>query len=275
VRRVLDDLRAARMLMSAGASLQSIVMYPVRRRVSPRQSRLDLRGGTSITAPANEPLLFLFREIWVDGAYDEALVSRDGLATIVDIGAHVGLFSIRAASRWPRARIVAVEASPRSARYLRANVARNRLHQVTVIEAACGGSRRRAVLGRRGADMMSSLYAAGEGDEVEVITLEDVFNTNGLDRCDLLKLDCEGAEYEIILGAPPATLRRIGRIVMECHRGGEATPIDLERHLAASGFDVRRTPSEDGIHEYLFAERRAPLMSLEVVVDRPAEAAPH
>jgi FkbM family methyltransferase len=264
------------MLMSAGASLPSILLYPVRRRVPPKQARLDLRGGTVVTAPANEPLLFLFREIWVDGAYDEALASSDGLATIVDIGAHVGLFSIRAASRWPQARVVAVEASPRSARYLRENVARNRLATIAVVEAACGGSRRRAVLHRKGADMMSSLYAAGDGDEVDVITLEDVFDLNGVDRCDLLKLDCEGAEYEIILGAPVATLRRIRRIVMECHRGGEATPADLERHLAMSGFDVRRTPSEDGIHEYLFAERRVPeFMPLEVAVDRPAAVVPH
>lgn len=263
------------MLMGAGASLPSILLYPVRRRLPPKQSRLDLRGGTSISAPANEPLLFLFREIWVDGAYDEALAASAGLATIVDIGAHVGLFSIRAASRWPGARIVAVEASPRSARYLRANVARNRLDRVTVMEAACGGSRRRAVLHRRGADMMSSLYAAGEGDEVDVITLDDVFRANGIERCDLLKLDCEGAEYEIILGAAPETLGRIGRIVMECHRGQEATPADLERHLVVSGFDVRRTPSEDGIHEYLFAQRRAGLMSLDVAVDRPAEVVAH
>lgn len=264
------------MLMGAGASLPSILLYPLRRRLPPKETRLDLRGGTVVTAPANEPLLFLFREIWVDGAYDEALASSAGLATIVDIGAHVGLFSIRAASRWPLARVVAVEASPRSARYLRANVARNRLAAITVVEAACGGSRRRAVLHRKGADMMSSLYAAGDGDEVEVITLDDVFTTNGVERCDLLKLDCEGAEYEILLGASPETLGRIRRIVMECHRGGEATPLDLERHLAASGFDVRRTPSDDGIHEYLFAERRVlELMPLEVAVERPAEVAPH
>lgn len=264
------------MLMRAGASLPSILLYPVRRRVPPKQARLDLRGGTVVTAPANEPLLFLFREIWVDGAYDEALASNAGLATIVDIGAHVGLFSIRAASRWPQARVVAVEASPRSARYLRENVARNRLAAITVVEAACGGSRRRAVLHRRGADMMSSLYAAGAGDEVDVITLDDVFDAGAIDGCDLLKLDCEGAEYEIILGAAATTLRRIGRVVMECHRGGEATPLDLERHLVAAGFDVRRTPSEDGIHEYLFAQRRAlELMPIGVAVDKPAEVPPH
>lgn len=266
------------MLRDAGASLPSILLYPLRRRLPPKESRVDLRDGTSITAPADEPLLFLFREIWVDRSYDPAEEIGSAPCMIVDIGAHVGLFSIWAASRCPRARIVAVEPSPRAARYLRANVARNHLGQVTVVEAACGGSRRRAVLHRRGAEMMSSLYAdrvgTSDGVEVDVITLEDVFRANGVERCDLLKLDCEGAEYEIVLGAGPAALGRVRRVVMECHRGGAATPLDLERHLAASGFDVRRTPSMDGIHEYLYAARpEEALISIDVAAAVPAEAA--
>lgn len=279
--RIRDDLRAARMLHDAGASLPSILLYPLRRRLPPKESRVDLRDGTSLTAPADEPLLFLFREIWVDRSYDPAAALGSGPCTIVDIGAHVGLFSVWAAARCPQARIVAVEASPRAARYLRANVARNHLGQVTVVEAACGGSRRRAVLHKRGAEMMSSLYAeriggTSDGVEVDVITLEDVFRANGVERCDLLKLDCEGAEYEIVLGADPATLGRVQRVVMECHRGGAATPLDLERHLTASGFDVRRTPSIDGIHEYLYATRPVEaIISIDIAPLAPAEATPH
>ncbi|HUS57466.1 MAG TPA: FkbM family methyltransferase, partial [Planctomycetota bacterium] len=66
-----------------------------------------------------------------------------------------------------------------------------------------------------------------------------------VERCDLLKLDCEGAEYDALLGAPRALLERIGRIVMEYHPMPNAaqTADALAAHLRAAGFGVAVSPS--------------------------------
>jgi hypothetical protein len=67
---------------------------------------------------------------------------------------------------------------------------------------------------------------------------------NGITRCDLLKMDCEGAEYEILYNCPPDYLRRIDQIAMEVHRGDkEDQNIDaLEKFFRQQGFRTRRKP---------------------------------
>ena len=73
--------------------------------------------------------------------------------------------------------------------------------------------------------------------EVEALDLATLFERHGLDEIDLLKIDIEGAEYRLLLGASPATLARVRRIGLEYHERGHEP---MSRHLAAMGFDVTR-----------------------------------
>jgi len=57
-----------------------------------------------------------------------------------------------------------------------------------------------------------------EYEEVEAVTLEQVFEDNKIMECDILKIDTEGSEYGIIEGAKIETLKKIRRIVMEFHK---------------------------------------------------------
>ncbi|MBI4345970.1 MAG: FkbM family methyltransferase [Elusimicrobia bacterium] len=263
------------MLSRAGVRSSSVALYPLRRRMPRARSQIDLRSGLSIIGPADEPLLFLFREIWVDRCYDPGRPALNGDGAIVDIGAHVGLFALWAVSEGADGPIVAIESSPRAAAYLRANVRRNGLRSVTVLEAACGGSRRRGLLYPGRAEMQSTLHPtspmAARPNEVDVLTLEDVFKEHRIERCQLLKLDCEGAEYEILLRAGRAVLERVDRIVMEVHldRPG-CDPAELADHLSAHGFELRWSRA-DGIHAYVHANRLPrTLIPLEVAIE-PAE----
>ncbi len=76
-------------------------------------------------------------------------------------------------------------------------------------------------------------------------------------RCDLLKMDCEGSEYEILLGAEPALLDRIDRISIEYHDFDHADRMrDLSAYLQSLGRSVHLRPSE--VYEelgYLHSER--------------------
>jgi hypothetical protein len=92
---------------------------------------------------------------------------------------------------------------------------------------------------------------------VWVATLDDVFTTLAIDRCDLLKLDCEGAEYEIIFGASNATLAKIRHIVAEYHVGlDEFGPSSLQRFLEQRNFAVTCFAPLDEESGYLHASRR-------------------
>ena len=93
--------------------------------------------------------------------------------------------------------------------------------------------------------------------KVNAVTLADVLTEHALDSVDLLKLDCEGAEYEILMSAPEETLAEVQRIVMEYHNvDAEHTHIQLIRFLEAAGYTV--SWEQNIVHEeigYLFAAR--------------------
>ncbi|MBI2815516.1 MAG: FkbM family methyltransferase [Acidobacteria bacterium] len=251
------------MLSTAGASWQSIVLFPLRRRFCSR-NRIKLQNGVSISAPAQQPLLNMFREIWVDRCYaHDALAAGPG-DTIIDIGANIGVFSIWAATTNRKAQILAVEPSSRTCQSLKQNVLDNQLSNVTIIQSACGGNRTRAVLYCRAAESNRNTLFTSDGygssfsalETVEVVTLNHLFERFGISKCRLLKLDCEGAEYQILFAATDAVLQKIERIAMEYHVGfNEHTPDELARFLESHGFRVEILPMISVEGGYLHARR--------------------
>ncbi len=75
-----------------------------------------------------------------------------------------------------------------------------------------------------------SMYGDGEKSvEVETTTLPEIFENNGIGKCDLLKIDIEGAEYPILYNLPEKYFKRITRIRMEAHELDQETK--NHRHL--------------------------------------------
>ncbi|MDX6689288.1 MAG: hypothetical protein QOG15_745 [Solirubrobacteraceae bacterium] len=262
-RRIAATLNVYRRLSRSGVRRRSIVAYPVRRRIGARRGDLRLRDGTRLTAPPGEPLLTLYHEIWIADSYRPAGWTAVTRPTVVDIGANIGVFSVWAARRLGAFRIVALEPSPVMAKELLLNLARNRIQGACVLQVAVGGGRRDAVLYRRGAEVMNTLFqgdrygsAFTAGHTVRVITLDDVFELYDIDCCDLLKLDCEGAEYEILYGCSARTLGRIRHLVLEYHEGLDAGgPDELESFLRERGFAVTRFAPLDIEGGHMHAER--------------------
>lgn len=262
--RIGSKVRTAVRLRKGGATLASIILYSVRQRLASPYNRIDTVNGVSIVSPVGEPLAGLFEEIWVDDCYTRGGFEIGPGDTIVDIGANVGVFTLWVASRSPEARVIAVEPSSRLCSALRKNLASSRARNVTVIEAACGGRHGEATLYRRGSEVANSLYCRDAYGSrftvlarVPVVTLDEVFDDCGVGSCALLKLDCEGAEYEILLGARRETLLKMSRISMEYHIGlNEHRAEELETLLGANGFEVERMPRIDEEGGYLYATRR-------------------
>jgi FkbM family methyltransferase len=170
-------------------------------------------------------------------------------ATIVDIGANIGVFSLHAALNGRNNRVFAYE--PMQAFYdlMVANVAANGLSdRVRCYQyAVAAEARQRDIYTQRPGFFFPTLLAEAETDTAGAVTiacttLEAILEENGLEAIDLLKMDCEGAEYEILYRASDACLSRIAEMRLEYHvlEGSDENPDSLAAFLADKGFRVTR-----------------------------------
>jgi FkbM family methyltransferase len=184
--------------------------------------------------------------------------------TVIDIGANIGAFSLRAARLAARGRVFAYEPVAENYALLLRNISLNRARNVV----PC----RQAVLDRKSTiriyldsenDGGHSVVCGGKRggyEEVPAVPLQKVFDQHGIERCQFLKLDCEGAEYAILYNLLPEYYRRIDRIALEYHGELEQKRKQADQLLAFLedvGFHIDVYADIPGATEgFLFARRR-------------------
>jgi len=148
------------------------------------------------------------------GGFERAEVSfvekylRPGM-TVLDIGAHHGLYTLLASKRVGGAgRVVAFEPSPRERAQLSRNLKINFCSNVRVEAWALGKERSQAELflvngGEDGCNSLRAPIAAGGASpmSVAVARLDDWMEENGIAQVDFIKLDVEGGERDVLRGA--------------------------------------------------------------------------
>lgn len=123
---------------------------------------------------------------------------------IFDVGAHIGWYALHVAARFPSARVFAFEPVNRSAELLRANVATNRMTNITVFDIGLSDCASKATMfvpdGVPTAASAADLTGRGKVEAVDFRRLDDVV-------CELevapavIKIDVEGAELAVLRGA--------------------------------------------------------------------------
>lgn len=145
-------------------------------------------------------------EVFVQQIYRPRLAkSRDEVRLVVDVGANVGYSVIYFARMFPKAKIIAIEPSLTNVKALTRNVELNGLQdRVSIQNVAAGTSDGTIYLVDRGAVSFTTADADARGVKVSVA---DILKQLAGERIDVLKIDCEGAEYPIIMDDRFAALR--------------------------------------------------------------------
>jgi FkbM family methyltransferase len=138
---------------------------------------------------------------------------------IVDAGANIGMATLYFASRYPGARVLAIEPESKNFEMLQRNCAR--LSNVVLVQAALWPVQRRLAISDPGdgawAYSVTAQSANESTAEVSAITMEEIFCKLAANNIDLLKLDIEGSERELFATDAGAWLGRVECIVVELH----------------------------------------------------------
>ena len=190
--------------------------------------RYYVRGGTRDLSTVNEAA---FADPYLANGF--VRVSPDSI--VVDIGANIGDFAVRAARAAPDGRVIAVEPVESAGAMIATQARLNNLSNITWVHAAIGGSD-----GDVGATRARNPYADPGAPPAPMMTLQHLMAQLSLDRIDVLKLDCEGAEWDI-LPSSESVLPHVRQICMEYHCEHGWTPKRLGDWLINRGFEVTYT----------------------------------
>ena len=212
---------------------------------TPRPITLRLRDSGLALQVRTALDVWLVKEVCLERQYEAASVPIQDGWTLIDIGGGIGEFAIDVAKRFPQARVLAYEPAPDSFDLLQHNIGLNHLNNLQARPYAVAAASGQVVLRRQfGQGALTTTHGEESGATATAVTLEDILRSNGIARCDYLKIDCEGCEYSVLLSASSDTLHRISVICLEYHdRLMSRSHLELRDHLERNGFRVSTHPS--------------------------------
>lgn len=197
---------------------------------------------------------FYFRTGTSDAKFLRVLVTRElpaeyelpvGLCprTILDVGANIGAVTAALARRYRRARIYAFEPLPANYELLARNMAQ--FPNVAALPYGLAAETRRATycLSDNPLNFGGGGFYGGEADDAHsvadlpLVAVPEALARLHINSVDLIKIDTEGAEYDILTSLPPAILCGVQVIVGELH--GKPHDAELLDRLATL-FTVER-----------------------------------
>jgi FkbM family methyltransferase len=171
--------------------------------------------------------------------------------TLVDVGAHIGYYSLKAAPvLGPTGHVLAIEPNPETVKILEANIRASAANSVSVQPVACSDTEATLELfaapeGNTGESSLSRANASQEkavqrSYRVRARPLDDIVRESGVTRVDAIKIDVEGAEFLVLRGAQDTLRRFHPAILIEL----------LDRQLRAMGSSIAEVMSFFRAHGY-------------------------
>jgi len=192
--------------------------------------------------------LMTLTNVWMVNEYDIEDFEINVNDTVIDIGAHIGLFSLLVSQRCKTGKILSFEPVRENFDLLVSNLKLNHIENVLPFNMAVSKNLDKLNLFLNDDQSAHSIFPkSSESISVESTSLQKIFEENKISSCKLLKLDCEGAEYEIIDSLPSEYLNKIQNIVMEYHSADTKPELvkNLIQKIKNAGFKIKTRPHHD------------------------------
>jgi len=171
----------------------------------------------------------------------------------VDVGANIGYYTCLIGKVKNNAKVISVEPLPDTFRVLKLNCHLNHIKAITINKALWSKATKLSFcIPKVKGILFYGLSRAGSKDintclssiEIAATTLDSVLEIYPFPRVDLIKIDAEGSEYEMLLGAK-RTIRKTRYLYIECRKGLEAL---IKNYLKKYGFVFARWEVPHAVH---------------------------
>lgn len=158
--------------------------------------------------------------------------------TVVDIGSNIGdspiYFALRGANK-----IIALEPFPKNYELAEQNIKLNNFSdKIIMLLAGCSSISDHIIIDPNlVSNVDSRIDRSKTGTNIPLMTLNDIINNYDVPEGSILKMDCEGCEYETILSSSSEILKKFSDILIEYHHGYQ----NLKEKLEKCGFRVSIT----------------------------------
>lgn len=185
---------------------------------------LDMKFlGSHLSMRIDDSDIRVFKQIFVDNEYD-SLNLPETANTIVDLGANIGLSALFFLKKYPNAHIIAVEPDTVNFEFMKRNLEDYSNH-VALLQAAIWPSDGAVSLvehdesneGLGAWGYRTETLTEGAEASVSAISIPTLMNQFSMDFIDILKVDIEGAEYELFEKDYESWLDKVGLIIIETH----------------------------------------------------------
>ena len=194
-----------------------------------------LRGKKWIVGAGPHALWIGTYEVGRIRAFANAVTQSD---VVYDVGANVGIYSLLASLRvGASGKVYSFEPLERNLSYLRRHLILNNMQNCLIVETAVSNRDGTRPFSAAAWDTcMGRLSPDGE-TLISSITLDScIYGEKGLRPPDIIKIDVEGAEFEVLRGASRALIEFHPTIFLEIH--GTQLHADCHTFLLAKGYHV-------------------------------------
>jgi len=193
----------------------------------------------------------IVEEIYYFQTYDRLFEPKRNF-TVIDVGAHIGIYTLRAAKKvGEKGRVIAVEPEDENYRVLMKNIKINRYKNVVPVKLALSdfeGTARFYVKSmtlshslRENVEIHNGCAPAREVvgiTEVTVTSLTKLMDKLGVPKIDLLKIDAEGVEFEVLKGSNELLAQhRISKVVVAAYHTSDESRV-IKEYLEKFGYEV-------------------------------------
>ena len=206
---------------------------------------LEARNGAKYILRPNSADRGIINEICANHIYTPKGFEIKEKDVVLDIGAQVGIFSIYASKYAKKGKVYAFEPVKDNFTQLKENIALNKNKNIIPLNLAVSSKNEKKTIflsddNTGGHSLYKELVNSSKKIIVEAISLNYFFNKYNLRKVDFLKLDCEGAEYDILFNVTKANLRKVRQISLEYHNIDKNKNVEkMKEFLEENGFKIR------------------------------------